>query len=143
MDAPIAGDLGVVPDLLTTDGAGAKGVLLIDPAGAFIPLRHDLTNQLLIQLVGRNRVLVVSPNHSPALTNGRLGFSDIGNLEAAAARGDPALEGMRVFVVDLGPGDALFLPIGWWHQVRALDFSVSVTHTNFVWPNDRPLGLSD
>ena len=32
--------------------------------------------------------------------------------------------------------DALFIPLGWWHQVSALDFSVTITHTNFHWPND-------
>lgn len=36
----------------------------------------------------------------------------------------------------LEPGDALFIPLGWWHQVTALDFSVMYTHTNFRWPND-------
>jgi hypothetical protein len=29
----------------------------------------------------------------------------------------------------------LFVPIGWWHQVTALDFSVTLTYTNFRWPN--------
>ncbi len=28
------------------------------------------------------------------------------------------------------------MPLAWWHQVRSLDFSVTVTYTNFRWPND-------
>ena len=36
----------------------------------------------------------------------------------------------------IGPGDGLFIPLGWWHQVNALEFSVTITHTNFRWPND-------
>jgi hypothetical protein len=48
----------------------------------------------------------------------------------------PALEGLNVHQVMLDPGDALFIPLGWWHQVTALDFSVTLTHTNFRWPND-------
>ena len=36
----------------------------------------------------------------------------------------------------LEPGDIIFMPLGWWHQVRSLDFSVTVTYTNFLWRND-------
>jgi ribosomal protein L16 Arg81 hydroxylase len=35
------------------------------------------------------------------------------------------------FVFDLNPGEALFIPVGWWHHVRALDVSISVSFTNF------------
>jgi hypothetical protein len=28
------------------------------------------------------------------------------------------------------------MPIGWWHQVKSLDFSVTITYTNFRWPNE-------
>jgi hypothetical protein len=33
-------------------------------------------------------------------------------------------------------GEILFMPFGWWHQVKALDFSLAITYTNFVWLND-------
>ena len=42
---------------------------------------------------------------------------------------------VRTLDILLEPGEALFIPIGWWHQVEALDFSVSMTYTNFLWPN--------
>ena len=34
------------------------------------------------------------------------------------------------------PGEALFLPVGWWHHVRALDLSISLACNHFRWPND-------
>jgi ribosomal protein L16 Arg81 hydroxylase len=34
--------------------------------------------------------------------------------------------------VILNPGDMLFIPAGWWHWVRSLDVSISVTFSNFA-----------
>jgi hypothetical protein len=36
----------------------------------------------------------------------------------------------------LGPGEILFLPIGWMHHMEALDVSATVSFTNFVFDND-------
>ena len=48
----------------------------------------------------------------------------------------PRLVGARVYDVVLEPGEILFVPLAWWHQVKSLDFSVTLTYTNFRWPND-------
>jgi ribosomal protein L16 Arg81 hydroxylase len=42
----------------------------------------------------------------------------------------------QCFEVDLAPGDILYVPVGWWHQVRSLDFCVMLTYTRFRWPNE-------
>jgi quercetin dioxygenase-like cupin family protein len=31
----------------------------------------------------------------------------------------------------LQPGDAVFIPVNWWHHLRALQVSVSITFVNF------------
>jgi ribosomal protein L16 Arg81 hydroxylase len=33
------------------------------------------------------------------------------------------------------PGDTVFLPLGWWHQVRSLDVSLSFSYSNLAVPN--------
>ncbi|MGY2735258.1 ribosomal protein L16 Arg81 hydroxylase [Sphingomonas sp. UYP23] len=48
----------------------------------------------------------------------------------------PALADATQYDVILEPGEILFMPLGWWHQVKSLDFSITLTFTNFRWAND-------
>lgn len=130
-------DLGFIDKLLVRDGAQPHGMPWIGPDGSFTPLHHDLTNNLLLQIQGRKRLLLVAPSETPRLYNDHHVYSRIRDLaEPGLVDRFPAVEGLNVHQVILGPGDALFIPLGWWHQVTALDFSVTLTHTNFRWPND-------
>ena len=91
----------------------------------------------MLQIQGRKRLLLVAPAETPRLYNDHHVYSRIRDLaEPGLVERFPAGEGLDVHQVVLGPGDALFIPLGWWHQVTALDFSVTITHTNFRWPND-------
>jgi ribosomal protein L16 Arg81 hydroxylase len=40
-----------------------------------------------------------------------------------------------VIDVVVGPGDVLFVPLGWWQHVRALDVAMTVAFTNFLFDN--------
>jgi len=124
--------------VLDQPGAQKPGMIWIGPKGTFTPLHHDLTNNLIVQVVGRKRVVMASPAETPKLYNRLHVFSDVGNvidpeLDLSAY---PKVADARLHEVVLEPGEALFVPIGWWHQVEALDFSVSLTFTNFRWPNE-------
>ena len=48
----------------------------------------------------------------------------------------PALQQANLIECTIGPGDLLFLPIGWWHYVEGLEASVTMTYTNFIVRND-------
>jgi hypothetical protein len=136
--APLYADLGTVPGILDHRPGDKAGMLWIGPKGSFTPMHHDLTNNLLVQVVGRKRVVMAAPGEAPKLSNSIHVFSDISDILAPDV--DPVRfprrRDVRLQEVLLEPGAALFLPIGWWHQVYALDFSVSITYTNFCWPNE-------
>jgi hypothetical protein len=136
--APLRRDLGVIDKYLDGQAQNSDGMMWIGPAGTFTPLHHDLTNNLIVQLVGRKQVIIAPPSDASRLYNGVHVFSDVRDLQEFGADFDrfPKLANARFYEVILAPGDALFLPIGWWHQVRALDFSVTTTYTNFLWRND-------
>ncbi|HEY0987413.1 MAG TPA: cupin-like domain-containing protein [Kofleriaceae bacterium] len=72
----------------------------------------------------------------PWLTMFNLGsrFADV-DCEAPDLARHPRFADARVYDVTLAPGELLFVPVGWWHQVRALDPSITVTLTGFAFPN--------
>jgi hypothetical protein len=136
--APLRKDLGHLTKFLAAEG---EAMPWIGPAGTVTSLHHDLTNNLIAQVRGRKRLKLLPAADVGRLYNHRHVFSEIADLE------DPGLDlaryarlaGARVYDVELAPGEIIFMPIGWWHQVRALDFSVTLTYTNFLWPNDAHL----
>jgi hypothetical protein len=135
--APLQADLGFFDKLLNRADARPYGMMWIGGGGTFTPLHHDLTNNLLLQIVGRKRVLMVAPHATPRLYNDHHVYSRVRDLlEPGIIARYPKLEGLYVHQINLNPGDALFIPLGWWHQVSSLGFSVTITHTNFRWPND-------
>lgn len=141
--APLHAELGRVDKLLAHGPAADEAMLWIGPGGTFTPLHHDLTNNLLAQVVGRKRVVLVPPHEAVRLQNREHVFSALGDLtDPSTLARHPDLRDLPLYDVLLEPGSMLFIPVGWWHQVTALDFSVSATYTNFLWSNDWHAGFT-
>lgn len=112
-----------------------KGYFWLGPAGTVTPFHHDLTNNFMMQLMGRKRVRLIAPCHTPQLYNTRHCFTPVDGRAIDLQR-FPALAGMPIAECELAPGEILFLPVGWWHFVEALDISLTVSATHFRWDND-------
>lgn len=112
-----------------------NGFLWLGPPGTVTPLHHDLTNNFMAQVLGRKRVLLIDPALTPRLYNHVYCYSEVDLRNVDLAR-FPLMDGVPVMEHILEPGDLLFIPIGWWHQVMGLDTSITITFTNFHWPND-------
>jgi hypothetical protein len=129
--APLWDDMA--PIALLDEARPRDGFFWLGPRGTLTPWHHDLTNNLLVQIMGRKRVRMAPPWAFARMRNSRHCFSDWGNEALPAGPGDadtpPILETV------IGPGEAIFLPVGWWHQVEALDLSASMSFTSFRRPN--------
>ncbi len=131
-------DLGFLDKYLDRSAANPIGMMWIGPAGTVTSLHHDLTNNLIAQIVGRKRVKLLPSSEVGKLYNYHHVFSEVPDLEDPSidlAR-YPRLAEVRIYDIMLNPGELLFMPIGWWHQVKSLDFSVTITYTNFRWENE-------
>ena len=136
--APLFADMGYLDKFLTRDITVSRGMPWIGPAGTLTPLHHDLTNNFIAQLVGRKQFTVLPAAEVGRLYNHNHVFSRLTDLDAPEldATVYPRVLGARVYHLVLQPGEILFMPLAWWHQVKALDFSVTFTYTNFRWPNE-------
>jgi len=127
-------DVGTLPEYLDEDPE-RRGFFWFGPAGTVTPFHHDLTNNFMAQIIGRKRVRLIAPSELPKLYNFRHCFTDVDGRNIDLQR-FPAMAGVQVLDCVLEPGEILFLPVGWWHFVEALDISVTLAMTNFRWHND-------
>jgi len=127
-------DMGTIDRYLDPGADNRYGLPWIGPAGTITPMHHDLTNNMLAQVAGRKVVKLVPSIQADAMYNDVHVFSAVSDIESPGFDIErfPRFARSRVLDVTLLPGDVLFIPIGWWHQVRSLDFSVTVTFTNFL-----------
>ena len=129
--AALFDDVTPPPGLFDMSRASGGSALWLGPAGTVTPLHHDTSNILFCQLHGRKRVRLVSPHEPAALEGARSIYSAIDPERTD----DPRVGELVIHDVLLEPGEALFIPVGWWHHVRALDASISLALNNFVQRN--------
>lgn len=94
-----------------------------------VACHYDTYDNLACVVAGRRRFTLYPPDAIADLYVGPIDHTMAGQpvgLAAGAEPGDPRFPRFeaardRAAVVELGPGDALYLPKLWWHQVEALD----------------------
>jgi tRNA wybutosine-synthesizing protein 5 len=124
--------------------------LWIGGAGCLTPLHYDRIHNFLIQVVGRKELTLFPPSDTkylyPSQKEGGTHISEI-DLDNPDLNQFPLFSSAQPPInVLLEPGDMLFIPPGWWHQVRSLDMSVSVSYwwnrldiTEPNWIGDMPV----
>ncbi|AGP37468.1 hypothetical protein BE04_23045 [Sorangium cellulosum] len=99
----------------------------IGPAGTKTPLHRDWLDNFLSQLVGTKRIALVSPHHAPLLSPRGIhaGLDSCNTVDPFDPQHQVTSKCDPVFVT-LNAGEMLFLPAGWFHDVRSTSFSFSV-----------------
>lgn len=118
---PLWDDLTPLPAMLAPPTPPRGVSLWIGPAGTRSPAHFDPHGVFLVQVQGRKRVRLVAPDH--------LEMTDDMDGYYASRTHDSAFE------VELAAGEALFIPVAWFHEVTALDPSITLSMLCFRWPN--------
>ncbi|HEX5341119.1 MAG TPA: cupin-like domain-containing protein [Duganella sp.] len=113
----------------------------IGPAGTVTPLHCDYDDNIFAQIWGTKRIFLAPPHHDaflyPKEANAIL-FGSPFDPEAPDYERYPLARQANLVEVIVQPGDMLYVPAGWYHQVRALSFSLSSNR----WARGVPLTLA-
>ena len=127
-------DIVQIPEFLNGSSA-ENGFFWFGPAGTITPFHHDLTNNLMAQVIGRKRVLLAPSWDMPLMRNLRDVYCELDGRSTSpapqASFGEP-----QILECCLVPGEVLFLPIGSLHFVEALEISATITFTNFAFDDN-------
>jgi ribosomal protein L16 Arg81 hydroxylase len=128
-------DIGSVPPYIAPPKERDKSWFLwVGPAGTVTPLHHDENIIFHTQIKGRKKWKLISPMDTPNLYNHKAVFSEV-DLFNIDYNKFPLMRGVQIAELVVEPGETLFLPLGWWHGVEALEPSISVSSTAFKYPN--------
>jgi hypothetical protein len=104
-----------------------------------IPAHYDLPDNLACVAAGRRRFTLFPPEQLKNLYVGPLDFTPAGQSVSLVDLRQPDLQRFPLFAealahaqsAELGPGDALFIPSMWWHDVQGLEpFNILI---NYWW----------
>jgi hypothetical protein len=118
------------------DGAAWPGRVFFwfGPKGTITPIHHDPMNVILCQVSGKKRIKLWAPSQTPFLYNFVGVFCEV-DVDKPDLQRYPLFALARPLEFVIEPGEVLFIPVGWWHYVKALDLSISVSMTNFAFHN--------
>lgn len=122
-------DVGQLP-FANTKADGDSLRMWFGPSGTITPLHYDDRNNVIVQIVGSKRLRLYPPYVAESMKQTQQWY----------ARVDPGSDGNTVVrsaevSIDLRPGDALFIPVGWWHAVVAEEISITLSCFEFGVPN--------
>lgn len=112
----------------------AHSRLWIGPKGSMTHFHFDTVNVLCVQALGTKKFTLVPSLQMPLMYNETTYFSLVDVNQPDMVR-LPDYAKATKFEAVLKPGDAIFIPFGWWHAVEGLTTSISLSMFHFDVPS--------
>ncbi|KAF2361559.1 JmjC domain [Trinorchestia longiramus] len=116
-------------------GPLTSNLLLIAMQGNVTPVHYDEQQNLFCQLVGHKKVILFSPDHHNRLYPHPVYHPHDRQSQVDLSRPDferfPGLRHIKGHEAVVGPGDVLYIPIYWWHEVHSLPPDPYTVSLNF------------
>jgi hypothetical protein len=132
---PLWDDFTLDRRYLRDDPNHSQAFFWFGAAGTVTPLHHDTVNVLFNQVDGWKHFTLIPSLQIHRIYNNVAVYSEVDPLNPDFER-FPLFEDAQQIHLDIGPGESLFIPAGWWHHVEALEFSISISFTNFAFSNN-------
>ncbi|MBD2385065.1 cupin-like domain-containing protein [Cylindrospermum sp. FACHB-282] len=105
--------------------------MYITAAGVLTKAHYDRHTAFLMHLYGKKHVLLLSPKyfqqlypiHDTVTGNDR---RSLVNLRSPDFKAHPRVVELEAMETVLEPGDMLFIPSNWWHEIEAMEVSISL-----------------
>ncbi|CAL4100617.1 unnamed protein product, partial [Meganyctiphanes norvegica] len=116
-------------------GPLTSNLLLVGMEGNITPVHYDEQQNFFSQLIGYKRCLLFSPKHydklyphpvyHPCDRQSKVDFDD------PDFNRFPGLDKLEGYETILGPGDVLYIPMYWWHQIESKPDAGYTVSVNF------------
>jgi len=132
---PLWDDFTLDERYLAPDPKRTHAFLWFGPAGTVTPLHHDSVNVLFNQVDGWKHFILIPSLEIHRVYNNLAVYSQVDPLNPDLGQ-YPLFAGAQQIHLDVGPGQTLFIPAGWWHHVESTEASISISFTNFAFSNE-------
>lgn len=132
---PLWDDIDLDERFLGPDPKHTHAFLWFGPAGTVTPLHHDSVNVLFNQVDGWKHFILIPSLEIHRVYNNLAVYSAVDPLRPDFDQ-YPLFRDVQQIHLDVGPGQSLFIPTGWWHHVESMEESISISFTNFAFSNE-------
>jgi hypothetical protein len=127
---------GLLDDLKMPAGLDPKKIYLLNlwfgPAANVTRLHYDVPNNFLVHFYGRKRLTMFAPGDTKRIYPFRskaYNMSQV-DIDLPDVERFPKFADAQPYQAEIGPGDMIYIPPFWWHQVYSLEMGISA---NYWW----------